>query len=373
MAGPSPNDYVSWSLGAAANQAQAVGSIGSLISANSAPGSLDLDPIGDIMFRRPNGPDQILSVMSAQTLFELGVPIGVIEEEMLMRQITANRAPITGRNAMNHLARARAAYATGDTKLGDKHLKTIRTALGRAGVSADVVNGQVQLNFHGPQGEMINQLRARSAQQAQNFDNRMAAMTELNRGLAGVRVPTPESIGQSEQQAAAYLNSYLDRRQIDETERINAQSNMLGISPGGQLADLNTAIGDERFRIQSGGALERALKLIQGTIASQAGAMSTIQQGLQPSMGNSTLAGINQNSQNDLSALNMGLQYAIADTQASAARSAGVANAWQDFGTNMSNSFLQAAAMQQGGGMGGMMGSSQLQQGLGGMKMGGGR
>jgi hypothetical protein len=111
----------------------------------------------------------------------------------------------------------------------------------------------------------------------------------------------------------------LDEQFRTESDKITAQANKLGVSPGAQLGDLQRALEVERTKVASGGALERALSLAGGQQA-------ILQKGLVPANAQTTLSYAGQASQDQLGSQALAQQLSIADAEAKAARAAGISN-----------------------------------------------
>ena len=301
------------------------GGVSSANAAGGAPSGLDTNDINKMGLARPLGMESILSQLSLQTLYELGVSSQALEEELLYRKLSEARLPMTGRNAQALLGEIRSYAATGDTAKAQKKLAKLNQKMRKAGVTASINGNDVGLTFLGPEQEQINSLRANEANQQAMFQNRLNAMGEINNIIGGFGSENGQLGGGREQEASAYLNSYLDETQRTETDRITAQANALGITPGGQLSELDKKLAAERYRIANGGALERALALANGEIG-------TLQKGLQPSMLGSTQTAANSASSDFLQSLGLGLSLANSNAQAEAARSAGLANSYSALG-----------------------------------------
>ena len=301
------------------------GGISSANAANSAPSGLDTNDINNMALSRPLGMESILSQLSLQTLYELGVSSQALEEELLSRKLSEARLPLTGRNAQALIGEIRAYTAEGNIEKANKKLAKLNNKLRRAGVTAGISGNDVSLTFLGPEQEQIDSLRANEAGQKEMFQNRLNAMSEINNIIGGFGSENGQLGGGREAEASAYLNSFLDQNYQAQNDKIAAQANALGISPGAQLSELDKSIAAERYRIANGGALERALALANGEIG-------TLQKGLQPALLGGTQTAANSASQDFLSSLGLGLQLANSNASAEAARAAGLANSYAALG-----------------------------------------
>jgi len=317
------------------------GSASSANAAGSAPSGLDTNDINNMAMQRPLGLESILGQLSMQTLYELGVPAQALEEELLARKLSEAKIPLSGRVATSIMNEIRSYSAEGNTEKAQKKLGILNKKLRKAGVTAALADGDVKLTFLGPEQLQIDQLRAADSGSAERFKNRTNAMDEINSIIGGFKSENGQLGGGREQQASNYLNSFLDQNYAAQNDKISAQANALGISPGYQLSELDKSVAAERYRIANGGALDRALALANGEIG-------TLQKGLQPSQFQNTAAASDQVSRDFLTSIGLGLSLADSNAQAGAARSAGLANSYAALGqsgaslTNGASNYLSS-------------------------------
>lgn len=300
--------------------AVAVGVGGIAYGALSAPnGVKSTDPS-----ERPLGVESILGQLSLETLYELGVPMQGIEEELLQRRISdVGGRPEQARKAMKMINRIRMYQANPEMmRRGPKHvehlLREANKYARKAGVSIAIEGGDVKVRFSGPDEQMLQTLRQREVQAAETKANRLKAMDRLN-NLLGQFAEDGDGRIPGEEAASKYLNTFLDDQFKTESENIANRANKLGISPGGQLGELQRALELERAKIHSGGALERALALANAE-------QGFLQKGLIPANAATTLQYSGQASQDFLGSQALAQQLAIADAEAKSARAAGFSN-----------------------------------------------
>ncbi len=291
----------------------------SIYGASQAPSGVDTpDPR-----TRPLGSESILGQLSIETLYELGVPYQGLEDELLQRKIAAvGRKGSFSRIVMGDIQRLRSIMqfpntpqAQGDV---ERLLKNINRKASVAGVNVSISGKDVQINFSGPERQMLDTLKAKEAQAAKNKENRLKAMDQLN-NILGQFSEGESGMAPGEAAASKYLNTFLDDQFKTESDKITAQANKLGISPGGQLGDLQRALELERTKIASGGALERAIALASGQ-------QSILQKGLVPANAQTVATYANQASSDQIQSQALAQQLAIADAEAKSARAAGISN-----------------------------------------------
>lgn len=273
---------------------------------------------------RPMGVESILGQLSVETLYELGVPYEGLEDELLQRKISEfGRKAGFARSTMEKINRLRRLVSypeTSGTSRDDVEqlLRQINKQTRIAGVLVESDGKSVKLNFSGPERQMLEQIKAKEAQANIIKQNRLKAQDQLNKILGDF---SEDANGQlpGETAAANYLNTFLNDQFKTESDKITAQANKLGISPGGQLGDLQRALEAERTKIASGGALERALALAGGQ-------QSILQKGLVPANAQTVLSYAGQASESQLGSQALAQQLAIADAEAKAARAAGISN-----------------------------------------------
>lgn len=297
-----------------------VGAGASIYGAASAPGGVESpDPRA-----RPMGVESILGQLSVETLYELGVPYEGLEDELLQRKISeVGRKSGFARSTMEKIQRLRRLVQfpqTSGTSKDDVEqlLRQINKTTRIAGVLVESDGKSVQLNFSGPERQMLEQIKAKEAQANIIKQNRLKAQDQLNKILGDF---SEDANGQlpGESAASKYLNTFLDEQFRTESDKITAQANKLGVSPGAQLGDLQRALEVERTKVASGGALERALSLAGGQQA-------ILQKGLVPANAQTTLSYAGQASQDQLGSQALAQQLSIADAEAKAARAAGISN-----------------------------------------------
>lgn len=315
----------------------------SVYGASKAPGGVESpDPR-----TRPMGVESILGQLSVETLYELGVPYEGLEDELLQRKISeVGRKSGFARSTMEKIQRLRRLVQFPQTAGSSKDdveqlLRQINKTTRIAGVLVESDGKSVQLNFSGPERQMLEQIKAKEAQANIIKQNRLKAQDQLNKILGDF---SEDASGQlpGEQAASNYLNTFLNEQFRTESDRITAQANKLGISPGGQLGDLQRALELERTKVASGGALERALSLAGGQQA-------ILQKGLVPANAQTVLSYAGQASESQLGSQALAQQLSIADAEAKAAKAAGIAN----LGTSLI------------GAGGSMLSSPSLSEGLG--------
>jgi hypothetical protein len=270
------------------------------------------------------GVESILGQLSVETLYELGVPYEGLEDELLQRKISeVGRKSGFARSTMEKIQRLRRLVQfpqTSGTSKDDVEqlLRQINKTTRIAGVLVESDGKSVQLNFSGPERQMLEQIKAKEAQANIIKQNRLKAQDQLNKILGDF---SEDASGQlpGESAASKYLNTFLDEQFRTESDKITAQANKLGVSPGAQLGDLQRALEVERTKVASGGALERALSLAGGQQA-------ILQKGLVPANAQTTLSYAGQASQDQLGSQALAQQLSIADAEAKAARAAGVSN-----------------------------------------------
>lgn len=298
----------------------AVGAGASIYGAASQPGGVESpDPRA-----RPMGVESILGQLSVETLYELGVPYEGLEDELLQRKISEfGRKSGFARSTMEKINRLRRLVSYPETMGSSKDdvdqlLRQINRQTRIAGVLVESDGKSVTLNFSGPERQMLEQIKAKEAQANVIKQNRLKAQDQLNKILGDF---SDDANGQlpGETSAANYLNTFLDEQFRTESDKILAQANKLGISPGGQLGDLQRALETERTKIASGGALERALALAGGQQA-------ILQKGLVPANAQTVLSYAGQASESQLGSQALAQQLSIADAEAKAARAAGISN-----------------------------------------------
>ena len=280
---------------------------------------------------RPLGSESIFDQLSIESLYELGIPYEALEEEMLQRKLNAAAGPKRARSAIRKLNIIRARVASG-WSLNDKGmqglLKTTNKILAIGGASVSYVDGQMKLNFTGPEQKTLDDFKAKEARATSLKEGRLSALDQLNNLLKNF---SPDASGKlpGEADASKYLNTFLDENYARQSEDVTNQANKLGISPGGQLAELQKALQYERKRIESGGALDRAL--------AQANAQQGfLKAGLAPANAQNTLQYGAQASNDLLSSQALAQQLAYANAEAQSARAAGY--------SNLGGSILGAAA-----------------------------
>jgi hypothetical protein len=326
------------SVGASAYGASQTGGGGNPISGNDILGQQQA---------RPLGASGTLGALSTQQLFELGVPMGLIEDDLLARTISNNKNDKVARGTIALLNRARSAAANGDQALAQHYVNQANRNAGLAGANISLVNGQVQVNFQGAEAQIVAQLREADAGRQGMFKNRLTALSNLNKGAAGIAVPTAEEIKAAEAKQVDYLNRQLDTALTLKRQQITEAANAGGYSPSGELAQLSTYETTRRANITDTEALSRALALTGVTTDVQSRAIDAIKKALQPTFGNALGAAETQNSTDSSNSMQLALALATANAEASAARNVSQANAYSQLGTNALKAGLGAANIYQ--------------------------
>ena len=298
-----------------------VGAGASIYGASSAPNGVSTPDFRN----RPLGVESILGQLSIETLYEMGVPYEGLEDELLTRKLEQlGRYGTNARSTLEKIHRVRRLLQFPEYQDGrkasnlDRLLRGINQNARVAGVGVSIDGNELRINFSGPEGQMLQTLRQREVQAAETKANRLKAMDRLN-NLLGQFAEDGDGRIPGEEAASKYLNTFLDDQFKTESENIANRANKLGISPGGQLGELQRALELERAKIHSGGALERALALANAE-------QGFLQKGLIPANAATTLQYSGQTSQDQLGSQALAQQLAIADAEAKSARAAGFSN-----------------------------------------------
>lgn len=272
---------------------------GALAAGSQEAGPSGSDIAKSLKFRPVTG-GALFQQLTFETLLSLGAPIEQIELEMLF--IQAGEA-LSGRNARNirkQLESANARLVAGDDAGAQKIIDGVNQKLRKvttgtrgkaASAQLEVRDGTVRANFSGQLGEQFQQAEQLATQiRDARFENNL----RFAEGPFGL-----------EEDARAFLMADLESDRGRLTADAIEQANRLGFSPGAQLSDIDRQFLTEQTKINTGGALDRAMRLFSGAGAA-----------LQPPLLDSTLTARGQNLSSGAAANQNAMQLAIAQAEA---------------------------------------------------------
>ena len=290
-------------------------------------------------FRRPGEQNLVADLLAAQAALQLGASGDQIAEDFLIRQVEQNANPANARLFAQQLDALKSVLRQGDSARAAAMIPDINrgltSAFGRKSNTApgkiSIVNGQIKFDVADPGFQRI--VDEANERGGDILRDRTTSLSNLSRITSQVGAFGQGGVQGLVDKNEAFLNRLLDVSLSDAREESIERANQLGISPGRQLGEIAEAGITNRLAISAGQGIERAIALLGGQLGLQGQAIETIKTGLEPSLSTSALSALAGGRSDQLGALNLGLNFALQKSEASAARSKGISNAFQTIGS----------------------------------------
>ena len=357
----------------------------SVVSAAQAPSGVSATKTDRFNFRRPLEQGALEEQLRLQAFIQLGAPLDTIIDDFIVRRVASGSSPSQARIVQDGLQVLRNELATNGAtvkahrlvnQLNSKLERGFATGRLRGGAQSiggpavfSIKDGQLSTNFTGPEGEQLNAL---IGQTQQIFTDRLTTQQNVARAGASLEIPTRGDIEAEEQQQIALQQEQLNRQFDEQAQQITERANLLGISPGAALGELEEQRLLLNQQIQTEGGLTRALQLLGGQQNLTSQGILAGQNALNPTLSGPALAAGGQSLQAQTQGLSIAAGLATASAEADAARSAGLSNAFGNLagagliGSQLVGGGAPAPTSSTGGSFGGgLLTSGNLQQRLG--------
>ncbi len=323
------------------------------ISAAQAPSGVGFGNVDRATGRRPLEGGALGEQARIQALIQLGAPRESIIFDFAINRAAEQDIPAFARQISSEIGRAQNNIAEGDLKNAQFRVDNFNRIVrffgerGRSGVPVElkIVDGKLELQLTGPEGQ---QLDALIGQTEQIFQNRLLNVQRTAAAGAEALVSREDILGREQQQIEFLLqglNEDTTRQQQIQTERLN----QLGVSPAGTIAE------SERIRsllandIRTTGGIQRALTLESGIGNLRQQGIQSAQAALSPTLIDPAIGILGIAASSGASAFNTAADLATASAQAEAARNAGITNAIGGLtGTALFASQLSSSSLQSG-------------------------
>ena len=281
--------------------------------------------------RRPLEGGALGNQLRLQSLVQLGAPREVIIEDFVLNLAAEQDIPAFSRQVSSEIGRIRNNIAEGDLKNAESRITNFNRIVrffgerGRSGLTVElkIVDGKLDLDLTGPEGQQIDSLIGETEG---IFQNRLLNIQRTAEAGAEAPVTREQLLGREQDQIEFLLqalNEDVTRQQDIQTERLN----QLGVSPAGVTGELERVRSLLANDIRTTGGIERALTLEGGIGQLRQQGIASAQQALSPTLTDPTLSLFGITAGLGASGFNTAANLATASAEAEAARAAGISNA----------------------------------------------
>jgi len=279
--------------------AAAIGAGGSIIGGQQAAkaGETSFSDIARGSLFRATGSTAVEEQLDLQALIQFGAPAQTIMENFIGGRIEETKSPAFRRTFDSKVGLIRSALGRGDTSSARQYVDGLNLWLGLwgkhwpgVGARGEIVNGELELTWLGPEAAQIEQY----AQFADDiYQNRVQGYGSLAEIAGAPGYATPERFEAFRGGIRDDLRREIFAAEDEERRRIEQAANVGRYNPGGAIGRLGELTQRELLSAETD-SITRALQLLGGQQQLTAGRLSNIQGALNPTLIQPALAAAGQ-------------------------------------------------------------------------------